>query len=125
MTQYKATVTVDPTTSIEIGQDAAIVEEGLSLLEKDGAVVLEAYLLTLCPPAIAAVLGAPIIGLVFKFIIAKMVTFIVGEVDKVAFALYVSIRTAKQVSDYVTAEELGQKAAIDSAGDNLINLGDE
>ena len=49
--------------------------------------------------------------------------FIISELDKMAFAVYVAAAVGGQVSDFIKAEESGDTTAIDNAADGLIHLG--
>lgn len=125
LTQSTKSTQSDVEAEIEIGQDNAILKEGETLLEQDGSKILEAYIMTQCPPAIAAFLADPIARQVFEFVVDKSVTFIVKEIDNGVFEIYVAAKTGVQIDKYKKAQDSGDTQAVDQTGDALIGLGNE
>lgn len=106
------------TSNSSIGQWGAIGKAVVTDLEKDGAQVLMAYIKIQMPA-----LCAPIISIFTNLVVGIAVKFIITNLDNAVFAAYVAVKTNKQVSDYITAQDSGSVSGIDAAGDALIHLG--
>lgn len=109
-------MTNDPQ-QVTIGESQTT-QDIVSNLKNDGASALEAVLNVQLPWT-----KLPVVSVLVNMIVQKLVDIFIDEINKEAFALYVSIKTRKQVSDYLGAQQSGNQSAIDQAGDALIHLG--
>jgi len=104
--------------TVVIGQDSQILQKAEQLLISDGSTVLNAYFVGQW-----SFLGywfmSPIVD-IFATLAAR---FVVSNLDKIGFAVYVSVKIGTQVSDYITAQDGSDQSATDEAGDNLIHVG--
>jgi hypothetical protein len=104
--------------SIEIGQENQSIKNDVNLLKTDGALVLTNLLKVDMPWT-----AAPIVSIFVGQIIDWVTNVIVGFGDNKAFALWLSVRTGKEVSVYLVDKQTGAtQSAIDAAGDALIGL---
>ena len=101
-----------------IGQDPSNVAQGEVLLESEGAKVL-----TDAINADMAWTRLPVISTLVNMIVEKIVDIFIGQIDKLAFAVFTAAKTGREVSDYINAQASGDENSIDNSGDALIHLG--
>lgn len=101
-----------------IGQWEGSEAKFFDLLAKDGARVMQNYLAAQIPWT-----NAPIIRVITGFICSEISKFLAKNLDKLAYAGFVSVRVGSQMSDYIKAQDTEDKEIIDQTGSDFIHLG--
>ncbi len=105
---------------IQVGAENPIISDLLKNLVTDGSSVLQAELAVALPWS-----ALPVINFFVGLICTWVCNFIITNLDQAGFAIYVSIKTGRQVSEYFKAKQTGVQGDIDKTGDSLIHLGNE
>lgn len=98
--------------------DSPIVKNVEQALVTEGEKIVIAWLIAQLPW-----LGSAFLSPFVSFIAGLVVKFVVKELDHVAFAGYVAVKTGRQVTDFIKAVDLGDQQAIDQAAHDLIRIG--
>lgn len=102
----------------DIGQSSQPVQDIESALISDGTAVIKAFIISKF-----SFLGIWFLSPITGFFAGVAAEFVITQLDRTAFSIYVAAKTGKKVGDYMSAVDSGNKDEIDKAGDALIHMG--